>query len=347
MKALITLPKNGNFPRFFTDENIALANSLGEMIWNEKERQLTVDEIVARVGDCDAYITGWGSPALDRTILDAAPDLRLLVHLCGSVAGYAGDAVWERGVRVICGNDFFAESVAEGTVGYMLSALRDIPKYSTALSERGEWKRGGVYTKSLLGKTVGVVSYGAVARYLVRMLQPFRVKIKVYDIAPLPPADVAQYGLQQASLAEVFSTSDIITVHTPLLEQTYHLIDEKLLKLIPDGALLVNTSRGAIIDQAALERELLTGRFQAALDVYEQEPITKESPLTGLKNALLMPHMAGPTTDLMQVITRNLLQESADYLDRGAPLRHEITRERTAMMTVNQSELIKKMKGRS
>ena len=345
MKAFISLPKNVNFPHFFTDKNIALANSLGEMVWNGETRQLTPAEIAARIGDCEAYFTGWGSQPIDESVLAAAPNLKLLVHLCGSVAPVVNDALWERGIRVICGNDFFAESVAEGTIGYMLAALRDIPAYSTALKEQCKWKPANAYTKSLLGKTVGIVSYGTIARYLVRMLRPFRVKIKVYDIAPLPEADVAAYGLQQASLAEVFSTCDIITVHTPLYEKTYRMIGEDLLRMIPEGALFVNTSRGAIIDQAALERELATGRFNAVLDVYEKEPLPKESPLTGLENTLLMPHMAGPTTDFLQVITETLLQEAADFLDRGAPLRHEITRTRASMMTVNQSELIKKMGG--
>ena len=342
MKAFVTLPHNSNFANFFTERNILLANSLGEIRWNEGTKQLTKTEVADRIGDSQAYITGWGSPPLDKSILDAAPDLRLLVHLCGSVSPYVTDAVWERGIRVICGNDFFAESVAEGTIGYILSALRDIPKYSTDLRQNGLWKNSQSYTRSLLGKSIGIVSYGAIARHLVRMLQPFRVKIKVYDIAPLPQEDVEKYGLEAASLERVFSESDIVTVHTPLYEKTYHMIGEELLSLVRDDALLVNTSRGAIFDQAALERELKRGRFGAALDVYEKEPLPADSPLRDCKNVLLMPHMAGPTTDLLKEITREMLCESAAYLDRGEPLRHEVSRERAAMMTVDPKTLIKK-----
>ena len=341
MKAFVTLPHNSNFADFFTEQNILLANSLGEMRWNEGIKQLTSEEVAAFIGDSQAYITGWGSPPLDKNILDAAPKLRLMVHLCGSVSPYVTDAVWERGIRVICGNDFFAESVAEGTIGYILSALRDIPKYSTDLKQNGVWKNSHSYTRSLIGKSIGIVSYGAIARHLVRMLQPFRVKIKVYDIAPLPQEDVEKYGLEAASLEDVFSNSDIVTVHTPLYEKTYHMIGAPLLSIIQDGALLVNTSRGAIFDQAALERELALGRFYAVLDVYEKEPLPLDSPLRDCKNVLLMPHMAGPTTDLLQEITRALLLESAAYLDRGEPLRHEVSRERAAMMTVDPKTLMK------
>ena len=342
MKAFVSLPKNSGFAHFFPEENVALASSLGEIRWNPHARHLSAEEIAADIGDAEVYVTGWGSPALDRTILDAAPNLHLLAHLCGSVSPFVSEALWERGVRVICGNDFFAESVAEGTIGYMLSSLRDIPKYSHALKTEGKWKTSRDYTRSLLGKTVGIISYGAIARHLVRMLQPFRVKIMVYDIAPLPESDVLRYGLTAASMEEIFSTADIITVHTPLYDKTYHMIGEDLFRRIPDNALFINTSRGAIIDEAALVSALQDGRFSAVLDVYETEPLPESSPLRQLPNALLMPHMGGPTTDLLKEITREILLEAAAYIDRGEPLRHEITRERADTMTVNPNQLKKK-----
>ncbi len=333
MKSFVTLPKNSAFPTFFTGENISLAESLGEVIWNEKDVHLTHEEIAQRIGDSDIYVTGWGSPRLDSRILDRAPDLRLLVHLCGTVVPFVSDEMWERGIRVISGNDFFAESVAEGTIGYMLTALRDIPKFSTRLKNDKIWKTSADNNRGLLGKTVGIVSYGAIARHLVRMLQPFRVKIKIYDIKPLPADEVAKYGLTFASLEEIFSTCDIVTVHTPLNDQTYHLIGEELLALLPENSLFINTSRGAVVDQAALERQLASGRFRALLDVYEKEPIPADSSLFLLDNVILMPHMAGPTVDLRKDITRSLLIEASEYLKNGVPLKHEISRAAASVMS--------------
>lgn len=342
MKAFVSLPKNSQFKHFFPEENIKLTESLGNIRWNPLSRNLTPEEVAADIGDAEVYVTGWGSPALDRTILDAAPNLRLLAHLCGSVSPFVSDALWERGIRVICGNDFFAESVAEGTIGYMLSALRDIPKYSHALKTEGKWKTSRDYTRSLLGKTVGIISYGAIARHLVRMLQPFRVRIKVYDIVPLPESDVLRYNLTPASMEEIFSTSDIITVHTPLYDKTYHMIGEELFRLIPNDAILINTSRGAILDEAALARELGHGRFRAMLDVYEKEPLPENNPLLQQENVLLMPHMGGPTTDLLKSITRTILLEAAAFIDHGDDLPHEVSKERASTMTVNPSQLQKK-----
>lgn len=333
MKTFVTLPKNSVFPTFFTDENIALAESFGEVIWNDKEIQLTHDEIAQSIGDSDVYVTGWGSPRLDARILDAAPSLKLLVHLCGTVVPVVSDELWERGIRVVSGNDFFAESVAEGTIGYILSALRDIPKYSSRLKNERKWKTSSDTNRGLLGKTVGIVSYGAIAHHLVRMLQPFRVKIKIYDIKPIPDEDKVRYNIAEASLEEVFSTCDIVTVHTPLNDKTHHLIGEELLSLLPDDALFVNTSRGAVIDQAALENELEKGRFRAFLDVYEKEPPSVESRLYGLPNVIMMPHMGGPTVDLRRDITQALLIEASDFLKNGAPLPHEIIRAAASMMS--------------
>ena len=333
MKSFVTLPKNSVFPTFFTDENIALIESLGDVVWNESSAQLSVEEIVERIGDCDIYVTGWGSPRLDEQILDAAPNLRLLVHLCGTVVPFVSDEMWQRGIRVISGNDFFAESVAEGTIGYMLTALRDIPKYSSRLKKKKIWKTSSDSNCGLLGKTVGIVSYGAIARHLVRMLKPFRVNVKVYDIKPLPADHKEKYGLCEASLEEIFSSCDIVSLHTPLNDATHHLIGRELLSLLPEGALFINTSRGAIVDQAALEDELKTGRFRALLDVYEKEPLPEDSALYGLDNVILMPHMAGPTVDLRRDITSTLLLEASEFLKSGAPLVHEIGKETASIMS--------------
>lgn len=334
MKALITTPRGKIFDTFFTPENIKLAESLGEIVWNPYERHLTKEEVKALAADCDVYVTTWSSPQLDAEILAAAPNIKLLTHLCGTVKPFVSDAMWERGVRVICGNDYFALSVAEGTVGYMLAAQRDIPKYSTDLKEKRQWKSDEIFTQSLLRKTVGLVSYGAIAKHLVRMLQPFQVKLKVYDIVEIPAADKEKYGIEQVSLDELFSTCEIISIHTPYFDATHHLINKDLLAKIQPNALLVNTSRGPVIDQAALVEELRTGRFRALLDVYEVEPPHADDPLFDVPNLIMMPHMAGPTINLRQYITHDLLLESAAFVDKGAPLKNEVTKARAAQMSL-------------
>lgn len=335
MKIYVSVAKGPVFDTFFTEENIALLESLGDVVWYEGgSSKPSSEEVAAQIGDCDAYLTLWGSPRLDESILKNAPKLKLLTHLAGTVVPFVSDAMWERGIRVISGNDYFAESVAEGTLAYMLAALRNIPYYSQRLKNDRIWKSPDDFTCGLAGKTVGLISYGAIARHLVRILSVFRVKIKVYDIVPLPVEDVEKFGLEQASLEEIFSTCDVISIHTPLFDATHHMINRDLLTRIKEGALLINTSRGPIIDQRALEEELATGRFSAVLDVYEEEPVTKaETRLFDLPNVMMLPHQAGPTTDLRAYIARELLLESAAFVDKGEPLVHEITCERAKYMS--------------
>ena len=325
MKAFVSIPRGGNFDAFFTPENRRLAEECGEIVWHEGDRQLTEDELAERIGDCDTYVTLWKSPALTEKVLKNAPRLRLLVHLGSTVVPFVSDAMWERGIRVISGFDYYSQSTAEGAIAYILAAQRRIPFYTARLQNEGIWK-GNDYTDGLIHKTVGIVSYGGVGRYVAKMLSAFGVRIKVYDIKEIPMEDQRQYGLEPCSLEELFAASDIISLHTPYNESTHHLVDERLLSLIKPGALLVNTARGGIIDQRALTEHLVRGDFRAALDVLEQEPIAQDDPLLGLPNVMITPHQAGVTSNLRPVLTAALLLEAADFIDRGAPLKNEITR---------------------
>jgi phosphoglycerate dehydrogenase-like enzyme len=334
MKALITCPRGITFDTFFPPSNIEEINRLGNIIWNETDKKMTADEIAERISDCDTYVTVWGSHRLDESILKNAPKLKLLTHLCGTVVPFVSDEMWERGIRVISGNDWFAHSVAEGVMAYMLAALRDIPYYSARM-RNGGWKDSGEGGSGLFGKRVGIVAYGSIAKYLVRLLQPFGVKLAVYHYRPLPQEDIEQYGIEQVGLDEIFSGCDIISLHAPLLDATYHMIGEELLRRIKPGALFINTARGAVVDEAALVAQLATGRFRAVLDVYEKEPLPQDSPLRSFDNVLLMPHMAGPTIDLRSYIALELMRESAGFIDRGEDLLHEITRDRAEKMSAH------------
>ncbi|MBR4866562.1 MAG: hydroxyacid dehydrogenase [Clostridia bacterium] len=335
MKALINLPRNPVFDTFFTPENIALAESLGEMVWNEGETQLSKAEVMEKIADCDVYVTGWGSQKLDAEVLSAAKKLKLHTHLCGSVSAFDDPCVWDAGVKVISGNRYFAESVAEGTLGYMLSALRDIPYYTHRTKTQRVWRSDADTNQGLAGKKIGIVSYGAIGRHMARILSAFRTDVRVYDIKPLPEADVKAWGLTQVSLEAIFAECDIITLHTPLISATYHMVGRELLSKIKPGALLVNTSRGAVIDQAALVEELETGRFRAFLDVFEEEPVPTDNKLFDLPNVMMIPHMGGPTVDLRQVITHDLILESKAFVEDGGELPNEITKEMASTMSVH------------
>lgn len=330
MKTFIAIKDDETRATFLTPDNMALLRSFGET--KEANGGLTAGNIAGQIGDSEVYMTCWGSPRLGKEILDSAPALRLLVHLGGTVAPFVSEEMVRRKIRIISGNAFFAESTAEGALAYILAAQRRITFYGGEL-KNGRWKEDNALNASLLGKTVGIVSFGAVAKNLVRMLLPFRVKILVYDIVPVPEEYKERFGITQVGLEELFSSADIISVHTPLNSGTHHLIGKPLFDLIKPGALFVNTSRGAVLDQKALEDALEDGRFRAALDVYEEEPPAADCRLYSLPNVMMMPHMGGPTVDLRAEITEALIKESADFIDGGKPLKNEITVQAAAFMS--------------
>lgn len=332
MKALVAIKKDKTFDTFFTKENIAFAKSLGEIVWLD---MATADEteLKEKIKDCDTYITCWGSPALTPEILGCTPNLKLLTHLGSTVAPVTCDEVYEFGIKVISGFDYYSKSTAEGAVAYMLAALRNIPFYTDRLKDKKIWRGSDDYTDGLIYKTVGIVGFGGVGRYVTKMLTSFDVNIKVYDIAEICDEEKQKYNITQCGIEEIFSTCDIISLHLPYNDSTYHIIDDTLLSKIKKGALFVNTARGAVVDEVALTKHLKKGDFNAALDVYEKEPIDMDSPLLLLDNVLLLPHQAGPTVNLRAFITRELIRESADFIDNNIPLKNEISAEKAKNMS--------------
>ena len=326
MKALISVTNDIIRETFFTKENTEYALSLGEIVWCKGRDETSEEEMKELIKDCDVYITCWESPQLTEKILDCAPKLKLLTHLGSTVAPVACPEVWERGIKVISAFDYFSESTAEGAIAYILAAQRNIPFYNHRLKKDKVWYKDGDTTDGLITKTIGIISYGGVGRHMVKKLQPFNVKIKVYDIVDISEEEKQKYNMEQCSIEEIFSSCDIISVHSPYNDSTYHMIDDRLFSMMKKNSLFVNTSRGPVVDQKALTEHLKKGDFRAALDVYEKEPIDTDDPLLELDNVVMLPHQGGVTTNLRSVLTRDLLTESRNFVDFGESLKNEVAK---------------------
>ena len=332
MKALVAIKQDKTFDTFFTKDNIEFAESLGEIVWLDTAKE-SIDDLKEKIRDCDTYISCWGSPALTPDILECAPKLKLLTHLGSTVAPVVCDEVYERGIKVISGFDYFSKSTAEGAVAYMLAAMRNIPFYNDRLKEKRIWREIDDYTDSVIYKKVGLVGYGGVGRYVAKMLSTFDVDMKVSARRELPEEDKKLFGFTQCSMEEIFETCDIISIHLAYNNATHHIIGDELLSKIKKGALLVNTARGAVIDEAAMIKHLQNGDFYAALDVYESEPINMDNPMLSLPNVLMLPHQAGVTVNLRAVLTHDLLKESVDFIDNGIPVKNEILATKATSMS--------------
>lgn len=332
MNIFVSMRVNANRDMFIPPEVASQIESMGNTTWNTYDYDLDAEELKQRLKNADVCITGWGSHCFDRSVLEGNDSLKLVAHTGGSVASIVSDYMFDRGIKVVSGNKLYAEGVAEGVIAYTLAALRDIPMHSYDM-QRGQWNEEfDKPSEGLLGKDVGLVGFGAVAKFLAGMLKVFKTRVKVYD--PFTSDAVcAEYGVTRVdTLEEIFTTSKIISIHVAKTPETYHMIDKRLLQMIPDGTLLVNTARGSILNEAELAEELKKGRFKAVLDVYEEEPLPADSKLRGLDNVILMPHMAGPTADNRKVVTMELLKDIQRFF-KGEPLEYEIGRQYAMSMT--------------
>jgi len=305
--------------------------TLGNVKYNNYKQRLSDELFGENLENTDICVTGWGCPYFNNNILDKAGRLKLIAHIGGSVASHIGAEVFERNIRVATGNDIFALVVAEGTVAYILAGLRRLDLYAGRV-QQGLWSGEDCYNESLINKTVGLVGFGAIARYLVPMLRPYNCEITAYD--PFVPDDIfEQYGVKKSpSLTDIAKNNKIISVHASKTDGSRHIIDRDFLKNMRDGALLVNTARGSVIDEEALADELITGRIRAVLDVYEREPLPLDSRLRGLANVTLMPHMGGPTIDMREYVAQCVIDDIERFLS-GDNLKYEVEREYALRMT--------------
>ncbi|MGW2815224.1 hydroxyacid dehydrogenase [Streptomyces sp. NPDC001415] len=250
--------------------------------------------VAAALAEARILLTCWGAPPLTGDVLDAAPNLRAVVHAAGSVKHHITDACWERGIAVTSAAAANALPVAEYTLAAILFAgkevLRSAQRYAelrTAPEWLSETEGTGNYRR-----TVGIVGASRIGRRVIELLRPFDFEVLLYD-PYVSGTEAVSLGVEQVALDALCARSSVVSVHAPQLPETHRMIDARRLALMPTGATLVNTARGSLVDEPALLAELLSGRLHAVLDVTDPELPPRESPLYDLPNVLLTPHIAG------------------------------------------------------
>jgi len=257
-------------------------------------------------------------------VMNAAPRLRLIQKIGVGVNTIDLDEAARRGIHVANMPGTNSRAVAEATLTLILCVLRRlVPLDSETRSGRG-WSLPSEATDEvgeLHGRRVGLIGFGAVPRLLVGMLQGLGASVEFWSRSPVKGAPVPQVDWNA-----LLETSDIISLHVPLTTDTRHLINDKALSQMRKGAILVNTSRGPIVDEAALVRALASGHLRGAgLDVFEQEPTDPNNPLLKLPQVVMTPHVAWLTSE---TIDRSLVVafENCRRLRAGEPLLNEISR---------------------
>lgn len=332
MKFLVAMGECKTRDSFFTKRAIQELEKLGEVIFNDTGAfALDKQALIERIGGVDVLLSGWGTARVDADVLAHADRLKIHAHTGGSVAAFTSKEEYDRGIVVLSGNDVYAKSVAEGCLCYTLMALRRAEDYVNAMRQGG-WRPASDHNKGLIGRKVGLVGYGAIAKYYAGLLQWFDVELSVYS-KYVTDEELRRIGARRATKEEIFAQCEVISLHSAQNAENRGMITAPLLASIQEGALFVNTARAGLVDDDALLKELQTGRFQAVLDVYPKEPLAGDSPFRQLDNVLLFSHIAGPTFDMRERVVLELLQDVL-RLERGEAPRNAIPYEYAIRMTV-------------
>jgi (S)-sulfolactate dehydrogenase len=275
------------------------------------------DDLAPLLGDADAIIVR-NRTHVNAALLTAAPQLRVVGRLGVGLDNIDLAACAARGIEVIPATGANAQSVAEYVLGAAMALLRVMPG-ATAAVEAGLWPRGPLSNgREIAGKTLGLVGFGSVGRLTARLARALGMHVIGFD-AHVASGDAAWHEeqVEPQPFADVVARADVVSLHLPLTAATRDLIDGARLATMKRDAILVNTSRGGIVDEAALADALRDGRLGgAALDVFGTEPLPAGSPLAGCPNLILTPHVAGVTRESNARVSALIADKVAAALER-------------------------------
>jgi phosphoglycerate dehydrogenase-like enzyme len=275
--------------------------------------------------DAEILVTGWGCPFISPEVLALAPRLRLIAHAAGTVKYMLDSGVFEAGVAVTNAVDANAVPVAEFTLAAIILANKRAFEFrelyradptraaSSALMDEpiGNYKR-----------VVGLVGASRIGRRVLRLLRAFDYTVLLHDPFVRPYDEICE-GVDLVGLDELFARADVVSLHAPSLPSTRAMVGRHQLALLRNGACLINTARGALIDEAALVAELETSRISAVIDVTDPEIAPPNSPLYRLSNVFLTPHIAGAIgTERLRLGL--LIVEEIERFVAGRPMLHAV-----------------------
>ncbi|MGE0708677.1 MAG: phosphoglycerate dehydrogenase [Planctomycetota bacterium] len=309
--AVLTLP----FGEFDPGPARALEAAGAELSWNPWGRKPTHAELVAHLAEARPEVVIASTERYDAAALDAAPELRLIARTGVGLDGIDLLAARARGVAVTWTPEGPSDSAAELATGLLLALSRHVLPADRDV-RAGRWARRVGWL--LRERTVGIVGLGRIGSRVARILAGFGARPLATDVDPAVVPVAAALGVPLVPLGELLSRADAVTLHVPLTEDTYDLLDARTLSLLPRGAFLVNTSRGEVVNEAALIAALDEGRLAgAALDVYTDEPY--RGPLAGRDDVVLTCHMGSCTREGRRAMEWGATNATLAWL-RGEPL---------------------------
>lgn len=268
------------------------------------------------IGEAEILLAGWGCPLVDREMLERMPNLRAVVFAGGTASSVLDtvEAV-RRGIVFTNAGEGNAQAVAEYTAATIVLAGKRA-RYAEQIYREGRVfvdREADLLDTGNFGRTVGLIGASRIGRRVAQLLQPTDLRVLIYDPYASEEEITALDGFKVA-LDDLLSASDIVSLHAPATPETEHMIGAHELASMRDGAVLINTARGSLIDHDALRTHLRSGRIDAILDVTEPEPLATDDELWSLPNVTLTPHIAGATGNELHRLGRDVVDEVARFV---------------------------------
>ncbi|OLO28651.1 D-glycerate dehydrogenase [Alkalihalophilus pseudofirmus] len=279
-------------------EGIERLREVADVEVHTGKEELTKEQLIQAVADKDAIISLLVNE-IDAAVMDAAPHLKVISNYAVGFNNIDVDAAQERGIIVTNTPDVLTESTADLTWALLLAVARRIPE-SDRYTREGKfvgWAPELLLGRTVYGKTLGIIGMGRIGEAVARRAKGFGMNIVYYNRRPLSTEKELELDASYASLEEVISQAEFLSLHTPLTPETRYLIDENELKAMKDTAYLINTSRGPLVNEKALVNALKEKAIAGAgLDVFENEPAIEEE-LLNFQNVVLAPHIGSATIE--------------------------------------------------
>jgi len=280
-----------------------------ELIIPPVEERMEEEELLEWIGDVDGVICG--DDRFTARVLDQAPKLKVISKWGTGIDSIDQEACAERDIAVCNTPDAFSIPVADTVIGYVLCFARNLPFLDREMKQ-GKWEK--IAGCALHECTLGIIGVGDVGSVVAERGAAFGMTVLGNDIEPIDGEIEEETGLEVVEKRELLRRSDFVSLNTDLNETSYHLMSEERFELMEEDAVLINASRGPVVDEEALVAALKAGKIRgAALDVFEKEPLPQDSPLRSMDNVMLAPHNANSSLTAWEHVhentIRNLLAE--------------------------------------
>ncbi|MDO8683570.1 MAG: hydroxyacid dehydrogenase [Armatimonadota bacterium] len=324
---LVLIPQHV-YGQVISPETEKLLHSFANVRRAEPWKDKSEDELNEMFEGIDGVLTSWGVHPFPGKAFLASDNVKILSHAAGGVRWVPREAL-EKGIIITNASEAMSPRISEMCLTYALMGLHNVQELLHLREKISDAQP--FFRRRLIGKTVGMVGFGWIARNFAKYLAPFDVKILAYD--PYVSDEIlAGHGAERADLERIFRESAVVSIHAGATDETRGMIDAKLLKSIQDSAVFINTARGPVVDHDALTEELRKGRFVAYLDVTDPEPLPADHPLNFMPNVMLSGHKAGSTDEPVIEVGDAAVGELKRYFS-GEPLKYEVKMEWYDRMT--------------